>query len=336
MANYDNKLGEWFKQLDKREKELKAKKQTDEPEVPKAEPAAQSTWQAPAAPVSQVVVHEPVSSAPASTVAQAVETRTVVAETTKIEQPQMGCVETAVEVAAEPVQAKVSTSIFEDTDIPPVEDFLSFLNRTEEAPRVEPDTFDVVETSRHRGIGHLSEGTGEPRPIIPDKLLEEPPVLGIDKCVEEIKEVAEVVPAPEIESIVEEFTVPVSKPKPEPRSARRLESARSLQEKWDRMPHHLQTLFGVSTSEEVAQNSYKAFRESRSELIQRLLDPQISLEEAARVLNVCPTTVRRYTNRGVLKHYRTAGNQRRFRLSDVLTFMETRGRSGQSSEEKAN
>jgi len=41
---------------------------------------------------------------------------------------------------------------------------------------------------------------------------------------------------------------------------------------------------------------------------------------------VCPTTVRRYTNRGVLKHYRTPGNQRRFKLSEVLVFMETGSR----------
>jgi len=104
------------------------------------------------------------------------------------------------------------------------------------------------------------------------------------------------------------------------------------------MPHHLQTLFDAQAAEEVAQNSYKTFRESRGDLIQRLLDPQISLEEAARILNVCPTTVRRYTNRGVLQHYRTAGNQRRFRLSDVLTFMEngTRGQSGDSDSEVAS
>ena len=77
------------------------------------------------------------------------------------------------------------------------------------------------------------------------------------------------------------------------------------------------------TQDEVAQNSYSVFKETREELLQRLLDPQLSLEDTARILNVCPTTVRRYTNRGLLKHVRTAGNQRRFRLSDVLSFMET-------------
>jgi excisionase family DNA binding protein len=73
----------------------------------------------------------------------------------------------------------------------------------------------------------------------------------------------------------------------------------------------------------VTQNSYKrSFRETRIDLIQRLLDPTLSLEETARLLNVCPTTVRRYTNRGLLRHQRTTGDQRRFKLSDVLTFLE--------------
>lgn len=63
-------------------------------------------------------------------------------------------------------------------------------------------------------------------------------------------------------------------------------------------------------------------RESREELIERLLDPVLSIDEAATLLGVCATSVRRYTNRGVLKCFRTPGNQRRFRLSDVLDFME--------------
>jgi excisionase family DNA binding protein len=61
--------------------------------------------------------------------------------------------------------------------------------------------------------------------------------------------------------------------------------------------------------------------ESRDELLSRLLDPVLTLEETAIVLNVCPATVRRYTNKGVLPHFRTQGNQRRFRLSQVLSFL---------------
>ena len=66
--------------------------------------------------------------------------------------------------------------------------------------------------------------------------------------------------------------------------------------------------------------------ESREELLRRLVDPTLTLEETARILEVCPTTVRRYTNRGILPHERSAGNQRRFKLSSVLEFREAQGR----------
>jgi excisionase family DNA binding protein len=92
----------------------------------------------------------------------------------------------------------------------------------------------------------------------------------------------------------------------------------------ERLPQHIDMLLRIPTNE-VAQNSYKSpFRESREELVRRLLDPQLTLEEAARVLGVCPTTVRRYTNRGMLHCHRTPGNQRRFRMSDVQ-FLEQFG-----------
>lgn len=63
---------------------------------------------------------------------------------------------------------------------------------------------------------------------------------------------------------------------------------------------------------------------ARRELLNRAMNQVLTLEETARILDVCPTTVRRYTNRGSLKHFRTPGNQRRFRLADVLEFIETR------------
>lgn len=65
-------------------------------------------------------------------------------------------------------------------------------------------------------------------------------------------------------------------------------------------------------------------KQTRDELVERLLDPVLTLQETAILLDVCPTTVRRYTNRGVLNCFRTPGNQRRFRLSDVISFMERR------------
>jgi excisionase family DNA binding protein len=71
--------------------------------------------------------------------------------------------------------------------------------------------------------------------------------------------------------------------------------------------------------------------ETRQELLSRLLDPTLTLDETARMLDVCPTTVRRYTNRGILPHERSRGNQRRFKLSCVLAFMEAQARVGLAS-----
>jgi excisionase family DNA binding protein len=103
-----------------------------------------------------------------------------------------------------------------------------------------------------------------------------------------------------------------------------------IREQW---PRYAQRLRQVPTGE-VAQNSYKLpFKETRAELIERLLDPPLSLEDTARLLGVCPTTVRRYTNRGLLQHYRTPGNQRRFRLSAVLAFLEEHGEASLLSDD---
>lgn len=77
-------------------------------------------------------------------------------------------------------------------------------------------------------------------------------------------------------------------------------------------------------AEEPQEDRPRRASETRQELVQRLLDPTLTLRESALLLDVCPTTVRRYTNRGLLKCFRTPGNQRRFRLADVLDFMERR------------
>jgi hypothetical protein len=117
-------------------------------------------------------------------------------------------------------------------------------------------------------------------------------------------------------------------------------SGLSAAELWATVPKHVQTLLALERMEqekETAQHSYKRpFQEKRQELIARLLDPILSLEDTARLLNVCPTTVRRYTNRGILTYYRKEPErstksvdveketrQRRFRLSDILAFLET-------------
>ncbi len=97
--------------------------------------------------------------------------------------------------------------------------------------------------------------------------------------------------------------------------ARRLQALVSRQQ---RLP------LDVGQTRQQAQTSERASgaKETREELIERMLDPTLTLRETATLLGVCPTTVRRYTKRGVLKCFRTPGNQRRFRLSDVLDFIE--------------
>ncbi len=75
--------------------------------------------------------------------------------------------------------------------------------------------------------------------------------------------------------------------------------------------------------------------ETREELLRRLVDPTLTLEETACILEVCPTTVRRYTNRGILPHERSAGNQRRFKLSSVLAFKEDQQKPQDAQDDRA-
>jgi excisionase family DNA binding protein len=60
--------------------------------------------------------------------------------------------------------------------------------------------------------------------------------------------------------------------------------------------------------------------ETRAQLLERLINPQITLHEASVLLKVCPATVRRYTQSGRLPDIRTAGGQRRFRFRDVMAL----------------
>ncbi len=95
-----------------------------------------------------------------------------------------------------------------------------------------------------------------------------------------------------------------------------------IDEIWAKLPRYLRYL-AEWTDDSVTRKYYPArIRESREELIARLTDPVLTLEETARLLGVCPATIRRYTDRGWLRHFRTGGNQRRFRLSDIVAFLE--------------
>jgi excisionase family DNA binding protein len=118
---------------------------------------------------------------------------------------------------------------------------------------------------------------------------------------------------------------------PRPRRARQAAAAApaidpDLQQVWELLPKNIEFLCSFF-DDSVTKNYYRGeFKESRDELVRRLLDPQLTLEETSRLLGVCPATVRRYTNRGWLTHHRTEGGQRRFRLSDIVRFVDEHGR----------
>lgn len=64
--------------------------------------------------------------------------------------------------------------------------------------------------------------------------------------------------------------------------------------------------------------------ETRAQMLERLMNPEVSLHEASVILGVCRATVRRYADMGTLVHERTEGRQRRFHLRDVLALSRTR------------
>ncbi len=98
---------------------------------------------------------------------------------------------------------------------------------------------------------------------------------------------------------------------------------------WNSLPKNIEFLNSFFDDKVTAHYYRGEFKESRQELMRRLLDPELNLEEVSRLLGVCPATVRRYTNRHWLGHHRTKGGQRRFRLSGVVKFVEEHGRHPQ-------
>ena len=103
-----------------------------------------------------------------------------------------------------------------------------------------------------------------------------------------------------------------------------------LAEMMANLPKNLEFLAKFFDDEVTSHYYSREFGESRQELIRKLVDPELSLEQVSRLLGVCPATVRRYTNRGWLEHHRTKGGQRRFRLSSVAKHVQEHGRLPES------
>lgn len=118
----------------------------------------------------------------------------------------------------------------------------------------------------------------------------------------------------------------MSAPRPRRAGAKRASMDPELREVWEGLPKSVAFLLEFYDDSVTAKSYGGEFKESRADLVRRLLDPEITLEETARLLGVCPATVRRYTNRGWLPCHRTKGGQRRFRLSGVVSFVERHGR----------
>lgn len=87
------------------------------------------------------------------------------------------------------------------------------------------------------------------------------------------------------------------------------------------VPEELRSLVGLGNDALLDKYYQRSRGESKEQILSRITNPELSLEEAAKLLGVCPATVRRYTNKGWLRHHRTKGNQRRFRLSDIAEFV---------------
>jgi excisionase family DNA binding protein len=94
---------------------------------------------------------------------------------------------------------------------------------------------------------------------------------------------------------------------------------------WERLPAHIPLIAGLIEPDEANLYDDEARGAERQKLIASLLNPNVTLDEAAVLLGVSSATVRRYTTKGILPYQRTVGQQRRFRLSDVLTFLERNG-----------
>jgi len=138
------------------------------------------------------------------------------------------------------------------------------------------------------------------------------------------------------QSVIENRQRRETRPAPKPKPARRLKRPElsgprprkgSSEAELDaaNLPESLKDL-AARGDESVLAKYYSRRSETRQQTVDRIVNPELSLEETARLLGVCPTTVRRYTNRGWLRHHRTQGNQRRFRLSDITDFLQEFGR----------
>jgi excisionase family DNA binding protein len=165
------------------------------------------------------------------------------------------------------------------------------------------------------GVRYTIEN-GVTRPICPEDLPE--PVLSL-VIAPEVKPIARTIAPPRI---------PLSAMKPSRRPQMPMPAVateRPVIPCWERLPAHIQLIAGLIEPDEANLYDDEARGAERQKLIESLLNPTVTLDEAAVLLGVSSATVRRYTTKGILPCQRTVGQQRRFRLADVLVFLERNG-----------
>ncbi len=77
----------------------------------------------------------------------------------------------------------------------------------------------------------------------------------------------------------------------------------------------------ISTGGVIMASDYR--EDLKNTLLERELDRMLTITEAAILLGVSCTSLRRYANEGKIKTYRVgSGRHRRFRKRDVLEYLE--------------
>lgn len=89
-----------------------------------------------------------------------------------------------------------------------------------------------------------------------------------------------------------------------------------------------QALAGAETQHRMNSVIIDADSADREELIARLQDPILTIDEAALLLNTDQKTIRRYSNSGALEHVKAYGGQRKYRLSQLISLARTSGSRG--------
>jgi excisionase family DNA binding protein len=211
-----------------------------------------------------------------------------------------------------------------DRDMQGLDDYNRFLQR-KTAPKAKDEVVKDRSLAKKTlgpepGVRYTIEN-GVTRPIFPEAVEEEEigePVLSL--VVEpDVKPIARTIAPPRI---------PLAAMKPSRRPQMPMPAVATespIIPCWERLPAHIRLIAGLIEPDEANLYDDEARGAERQKLIESLLNPNVTLDEVAVLLGVSSATVRRYTTKGILPCQRTVGQQRRFRLADVLAFLERNG-----------